>query len=395
MRRLGTVTLVVVLAGCGGGDGGDDDVPDAASDADSPLADAAAVDGAVVRMMIGPGGGTLTTADGVQLEIPAGALAATTEISVLRSSGPAQGSASAIYELGPDGTAFAEPITVTLPYDRAALGAAAPETLMLATRMNGQWSSSGYAMVDTESGQVTGYVGHFSTWALVPAPPGASCRLDYGCFTSCCGSQPPDLCCSMNRDACHCAHNRSFRSWVGCYAGCVRTPQATNFANSPCMKACCQAQGGVQTRGACMLATRAKTQAALSCARACTGPGDTGGMCERGDLAFDACSWQWISQQVLGQDCPQNGVNAQQIRSDFRAVFPQDLASQTAGGPAALHVTGGSLGSTAMTIDLQCVGSSTSGSMTGTWGGTRFDGTWSFGGYTSTFYMTPNWPLTP
>ena len=139
MRILGLVVLVTPWAGCGGDD---DDGRDAALQRDAALADAGGdgedggggdgavlveageADAEVVAMAIGAGGGTLTTADGVRIEIPAGALATTTTITVTRSGTPTLGAVGPLYELGPDGTRFTQPITLTLPYDPASLGTA-------------------------------------------------------------------------------------------------------------------------------------------------------------------------------------------------------------------------------------------------------------------------------
>ncbi len=410
MRR--TLILVLVLAGCSGGNSGDDGINDdtdgaapafdAAAPGDAtppgdaapgdaaPPGDVATDDASVTAMTVGADGGTLTTADGVVIEIPAGALPAATTITVRRAGPPAMGAVGPVYELGPDGTRFAQPVTLTLPYDPASLGGVAPGDLMLATRASGGWSSAGWALVDTGSRRVTGYITHFSTWAIIPSPQGSQCQLDYGCFQTCCGTQVPDLCCSANRDTCYCAHGRTFAGFVGCYADCVRTPQGSNFASSPCMSACCQAQGGTTRRGACMVADRSSAMAVLSCARSCTGPGDQMSTCQRGDITFDACSWNFTTPQVVGMECPNSGVNSQFLYSNFRTIF-----GQTWGAPPSVRVDSGNIGGGMLGAQLSCVGGGGSGSISATWSGTRFDGTWTFGPSSGPVVVTPNWRLSP
>ncbi|MFL5312394.1 MAG: hypothetical protein ACJ79H_18320 [Myxococcales bacterium] len=64
--------------------------------------------------VIGPSGGMLAMAGGAALEIPAGALAKDTTITIAQVSEQSSGGAlSPVYEFGPDGTTFSKPVTVT------------------------------------------------------------------------------------------------------------------------------------------------------------------------------------------------------------------------------------------------------------------------------------------
>lgn len=93
------VGLAAGLAACGGGD----DAPPSAS------------------AVIGPDGGTLDGPDGVRVEIPAGALGVPTPIRITRSEAgspagfPTDFKRGVMYEFTPHGTAFAEPVTISLP----------------------------------------------------------------------------------------------------------------------------------------------------------------------------------------------------------------------------------------------------------------------------------------
>src|SRR5690242_9589467 len=101
--------LVVALVACGDGHHGEGPIDANANGYDAQTFDARALDGAtadasVTSMVVGAAGGTLETPDGVVLAIPAGALAADTQISITRTGDPGAGTFSAVYEIGPDGT---------------------------------------------------------------------------------------------------------------------------------------------------------------------------------------------------------------------------------------------------------------------------------------------------
>lgn len=80
--------------------------------------------------LITPAGGTLVLSDGAKVVIPAGALSASVNIT-LRSLAapppatlpPGQTLAGKVYSLEPDGQGFAQPATLTMPYDPASLSA--------------------------------------------------------------------------------------------------------------------------------------------------------------------------------------------------------------------------------------------------------------------------------
>jgi hypothetical protein len=367
---------------------------DAAAGADAFATDAPS-DAVVATMTVGAVGGTLTTPDGVAIEIPAGALAAETTVTVTRTGPPTQGTVGSTYELGPDGTKFAQAVTLTLPYDPAALGDALPADLMLATRANGDWSSAGFALVDTGSHTVTGYIAHFSSWAIVPSPKGSQCQPDYACFKRCCGSDVPDLCCSGLRNTCYCSHEGPFAGYVACYADCVKTRQGSNFASSPCMSACCRAQAGTSNYGACMVANGAAAAGVLTCARGCTGPGDQMALCQSGSAVpyFEACIWDLKTaggmSGNIGDACPnQAGVDSQFLYTNLHSVFLQNWGGQ-------VNVDGGTLSHSSLAIQVSCMDGSASGTMNATWNGTSYDGTWTLAGDVGTFTVAPSWPLQP
>ena len=79
---------------------------------------------APTKVLIGPAGGTVNGFYGAQIVVPAGALAGTVEISLVRDSTnspafalPDVDAAGATYELTPHGTVFAQPVTLRIPFD--------------------------------------------------------------------------------------------------------------------------------------------------------------------------------------------------------------------------------------------------------------------------------------
>lgn len=140
VRRIGCVlALMLILVGCGGG-GGDD----------APAG-------------IGSGGGTVSSASGARITIPAGAVAQTTVIVVEdRPPGapPLPAGVTAygpVVAITPHGTAFAQPATVTVPFDPAALPAGSTPTLYRAADAQSPWLPLGNAVVSgsTMSATVT------------------------------------------------------------------------------------------------------------------------------------------------------------------------------------------------------------------------------------------------
>jgi hypothetical protein len=93
-------------------------VVDAPAGADAPAMQAS--------MRIGPAGGSVSLADGTRVEIPPGALAAPIEVTISKVPGVALppsmtqvgsvGSVGSMYEIGPEGTEFAAPVTITLAW---------------------------------------------------------------------------------------------------------------------------------------------------------------------------------------------------------------------------------------------------------------------------------------
>ena len=158
--------------GDGGGGGGDAD----ASGAFSQNISAAA-------------GGTVDPGNGIVIEIPAGALASDTTITVaeLSKSGlPDEANiASRVYDLGPDGTQFSAPVTLTIDFQGTAPTNATP---MIAKLEGGAWKPLSDSAVNGSAVKAT--TTSFSVYAvlwIIADPRLAGTLCPSGKFSGCGG----------------------------------------------------------------------------------------------------------------------------------------------------------------------------------------------------------------
>jgi hypothetical protein len=132
---------------------------------------------------VGTTGGTVSLSQGPTLSIPANALGADVTITIARSAATAPtGALSPIFQFGPDGTTFAQPVTVTFPVTAGATAASL------------YWTKSGSttqydALLATVSGtNATAQVTHFSQGFIgAPCSDGTSCTSTNACHTAAVG----------------------------------------------------------------------------------------------------------------------------------------------------------------------------------------------------------------
>jgi hypothetical protein len=99
---------------------------------------------------IGRDGGVVVSDDGrMTLEIPAGALEQSVEITIEAVSGP-DGSASDLYVMEPMGLVFDRPVVVTFDFDAETVGEAEVEDLTLVAQREADWAYLGDQLVDDE-----------------------------------------------------------------------------------------------------------------------------------------------------------------------------------------------------------------------------------------------------
>ncbi len=151
-------SLLLTLAACGGGD---DEAP--APQPPSPPA----------GTVVGAAGGTVAGPNGAKVEIPAGALANNVTINIAPSAPgtpPIPGGFTAfgqMFAFTPHGTTFATPVTVTIPFDPAAVPAGSTPSFYK-TNAQGQWEVIAGATFGATS--VSGQVTSFSDLTVVTEP---------------------------------------------------------------------------------------------------------------------------------------------------------------------------------------------------------------------------------
>jgi uncharacterized protein YjdB len=124
---------------------------------------------------ISPAGGTVTAALGsVVVQVPAQALATATGITVTPAANP-QADPKLIpgtaYDFGPNGTAFAQPVTITIKYDAAAVPAGAnPAQFRVHKLVGTTWTPLAGSTVDVSTKSVIGQTSSFSTYAVLTVP---------------------------------------------------------------------------------------------------------------------------------------------------------------------------------------------------------------------------------
>lgn len=159
-RRISHFLSVVAIAACRGGDPAAPGTPTPPAPADPNV--------------VGASGGTVTAENGaVILQIPAGAVAASTRIAVTpRTDVSANPNVGAAWEFGPSGTQFAAPVTMRLRYPANAFAADVDlSRLTLARLENGEWVPRAEAVsVDPATREVRGQVRSFSTWGVFSDP---------------------------------------------------------------------------------------------------------------------------------------------------------------------------------------------------------------------------------
>ena len=136
---------------------------------------AALAQGALIATNIGASGGVVG-ADGVTVSIPAGALTADVSITIQLSAAPGpDGTVSQVFEIGPTGTQFAEPITIAFDYTDSELGDLPPSDFAVETAADSgaSWTPLSQIVVDIYAHTIAGQTTHLSPYALVAQLGGA------------------------------------------------------------------------------------------------------------------------------------------------------------------------------------------------------------------------------
>lgn len=117
-------------------------------------------------------GGAVALGDALGLVVPKGALSSSTSISVSPATAypPTTGIASGVYQLGPAGTTFAPPATLSLAVDPASLPLGAKETdLVVGSSSGATWDEAPGSALDATTHTLSAPLSHFSTWTTLVA----------------------------------------------------------------------------------------------------------------------------------------------------------------------------------------------------------------------------------
>jgi hypothetical protein len=147
---------------------------------------AAIPDGGIIVTNIGQGGGTVG-AMGVTVTIPAGALTSVIPISIQLAGqvGP-NGTVGQVFEIGPTGTTFAQPITIAFNYTGSELEGLPPSDFAVETSTNGgvSWTPLSQIVVDVKAQTIAGQTTHLSPYALVEQPVAMGVAEDAATYAS-------------------------------------------------------------------------------------------------------------------------------------------------------------------------------------------------------------------
>jgi hypothetical protein len=121
----------------------------------------------VTRLRVGPAGGQVSANGGrVRLTIPPGALAMDKDITIAQINSPASGNVGPVYDIGPSGTQFAQPVLISLRYVSADVSNVDTSKLKIATLSGGAWAPIASTVTAVNS-VVSGQIMHLSPWTLV------------------------------------------------------------------------------------------------------------------------------------------------------------------------------------------------------------------------------------
>lgn len=132
----------------------------------SPAADERPVTTAIV----GASGGKAVSANGrLKIQVPPGALVSSMTLTIQQIDAPAPGAVGHVFEVGPTGTTFSQPVTLTLRFTEEDLGGGSPYDLRIATFARGAWQAV-ESIVNPSTSVAAAQITHLSPWTLVLGP---------------------------------------------------------------------------------------------------------------------------------------------------------------------------------------------------------------------------------
>lgn len=130
----------------------------------------------VAEESVGPAGGTVATESGTSVIVPAGALASAATVTIAPADPPEARQREVVpgtvFDFGPDGLTFTQPVQIRIPYEIAQLPQGASEQALRLHRLeSGSWVRVAASRVDTADREVVGETSHFSIYAVRVAEP--------------------------------------------------------------------------------------------------------------------------------------------------------------------------------------------------------------------------------
>jgi hypothetical protein len=149
------------------------------------------------QAVIGAAGGQLSTPDGVlTIVVPPGAVDHDVRFSVGPTPAPLPGAVGPAFEIGPGGTQFRAPATVSIRYAADELVDASSTDLLVATVDAGAWEALAASASDPATMTLSGATAHLSPFAVVHAaalvrPDAGGCASDSASTGSCAAPARP------------------------------------------------------------------------------------------------------------------------------------------------------------------------------------------------------------
>jgi hypothetical protein len=244
------------MAGTTGTDAAAGTTGAAGSDAGANPDVASTTDGGTTTKKISAATGGTVTAAGFTLDIPAGALAVDTDITVGVGNGAGLPSAASlvasVYDLGPNGTTFTKPVKLTIDVDATKLGTKQPVVSYLAA---GAWVSLTNSMSAT-GGKVTASTMHFTTFGVLGADAAACVAMTKTACQACCKatfSKGQNAPLQLAIKSCACKAGSPCETQC---AGATDVCSATATAASTACQTCLNTVGSAQPQSACIVASQ-------------------------------------------------------------------------------------------------------------------------------------------
>jgi hypothetical protein len=270
----------------------------AGSDAGTNPDVAPTTDGGTTSKKISAATGGTVTAAGFTLDIPAGALAVDTDITVAVGNGAGLPSAASlvasVYDLGPNGTTFTKPVKLTIDVDATKLGAKQPVVSYLAA---GAWVSLTDSLSAT-GGKVTATTTHFTSFGVLGTDAAACVAMTKTNCQACCratffkGQNAP---LQLAIKSCGCKAGSPCETQC---AGAGNVCDANPVAVSPTCKTCLDTVGGATPQSACIVQSQTTDcqadvdcKAYASCTLSCTNTPATDAGTDASTDAAPACAF--------------------------------------------------------------------------------------------------------